>query len=153
MIERLTLKNFKGHRDASIRLSPLTIFVGPNGAGKTSALEALHYLGQLYYKSKDELFAPPRDPEDLMSHRPGVKGFSLLAQGHSGTEERSLELEVEQEKNVQIDHDGDDYETRDVFANCRLGRGADYSPKTVIYDRSLGQQGQRDLLSHARLAG
>lgn len=51
MIERLTLKNFKGHRDSSIGLSPLTVLVGPNGAGKTSSLEALHYLGQLYYKT------------------------------------------------------------------------------------------------------
>jgi predicted ATPase len=47
MITTIRLQNFKGHRDTTVPLGRLTLFVGGNGSGKSSALEALSLLAQL----------------------------------------------------------------------------------------------------------
>ena len=41
MIERVTIRNFKRLKDATIDLSDHVVFVGPNNSGKTTALQAL----------------------------------------------------------------------------------------------------------------
>jgi predicted ATPase len=47
MITTIRLQNFKGHRDTTVPLGRLTLFVGENGSGKSSALEALSLLAEL----------------------------------------------------------------------------------------------------------
>ncbi len=41
MLERLTIRNFKGLREVSLELGDRVVLVGPNNSGKTSALQAL----------------------------------------------------------------------------------------------------------------
>lgn len=43
-MNKLTLHNFRSHRDRELKLDPLTLVIGPNGAGKTNILEALWML-------------------------------------------------------------------------------------------------------------
>jgi DNA replication and repair protein RecF len=45
IINKLSLINFKNHREKSFEFSPqINCFVGDNGVGKTNVLDALHYL-------------------------------------------------------------------------------------------------------------
>ncbi len=44
MIEKITLKNFKAIRSASVKLTDFSVLVGNNGSGKSSLLEALQTL-------------------------------------------------------------------------------------------------------------
>ncbi|MEV6009162.1 DUF3696 domain-containing protein [Streptomyces sp. NPDC051976] len=48
MIDRLTLRNFKAFREASLPLGPLTLLTGLNSSGKSSVLQALALLRQSY---------------------------------------------------------------------------------------------------------
>lgn len=40
-IRRLSIKNFKIHRDTSLKLCPITVFVGPNSGGKSAIFDTL----------------------------------------------------------------------------------------------------------------
>ncbi|MEK7992827.1 MAG: AAA family ATPase [Planctomycetota bacterium] len=40
-IRRFTIRNFKIHRDTSLELFPITVFVGPNSGGKSAIFDAL----------------------------------------------------------------------------------------------------------------
>ena len=53
MIRQLTLRNFKGFRQQTFDLAPLTVFVGRNGTGKSSALQALALLKQSSLAGKE----------------------------------------------------------------------------------------------------
>ncbi len=44
MIDRLTVKGFKGFRDVTVRLGGLNLFVGTNASGKSNFLDALRVL-------------------------------------------------------------------------------------------------------------
>lgn len=48
MIRKLTLRNFKAHWHADLRLSPLTLLTGANGTGKSAVIQALLLLRQSY---------------------------------------------------------------------------------------------------------
>jgi ABC-type ATPase involved in cell division len=61
MIEALTFRNFKGLRDVSLTLEPLTVFVGPNGSGKTTILEGVYYLAQCMTANPLAFFSGERD--------------------------------------------------------------------------------------------
>lgn len=41
VIRSIRIKNFLIHKDTTVKLSPLTVFVGPNGGGKSAIFEAL----------------------------------------------------------------------------------------------------------------
>jgi len=45
-LHRVTVKNFKAIRDATIPLSDFTAIIGTNGSGKSSILQALHWMFQ-----------------------------------------------------------------------------------------------------------
>ena len=40
-IRRFSIRNFKIHRDSSLELFPITVFVGPNSGGKSAIFDAL----------------------------------------------------------------------------------------------------------------
>jgi hypothetical protein len=44
MLNSVRLQGFKGHRDTTLGLGPLTVLVGDHGSGKSSALLALEWL-------------------------------------------------------------------------------------------------------------
>ena len=46
MLQKLELRNFKGFRQQSFDLAPITVLVGRNGTGKSSVLQALAFLKQ-----------------------------------------------------------------------------------------------------------
>ena len=46
MLNRVDLKGFKLHRDTSLELAPITVFIGPNNSGKSSIFQALLALRQ-----------------------------------------------------------------------------------------------------------
>lgn len=48
MIDRLTLRNFKAFREASLPLGPLTLLTGLNSSGKSSVLQSIALLRQSY---------------------------------------------------------------------------------------------------------
>jgi AAA domain, putative AbiEii toxin, Type IV TA system/AAA ATPase domain len=47
MIDKIRLRNFKGHLDTTVPLGRFTVLVGDNASGKTSVLEALSLLTML----------------------------------------------------------------------------------------------------------
>ncbi len=47
MLKTIHLQDFKGHRDTTLALGPLTALVGDNASGKTSVLEALELLSMV----------------------------------------------------------------------------------------------------------
>ncbi len=90
MIDELHLQRFKGHRDTSVRLGRMTLFVGPNGAGKTSALEALDALGRAGAGS-----FPWHDPRPWYAehlHRGDAGALSLGARGTVGDDDVRVTL-------------------------------------------------------------
>jgi len=46
MIKKLSLENFKGHKELDVDLGRITILIGPNGTGKSSILQALMVIRQ-----------------------------------------------------------------------------------------------------------
>ena len=52
MITNLKIKNFKPHKETSLRLSGLTVLTGINGSGKTSFIQALLLLRQTFQKGR-----------------------------------------------------------------------------------------------------
>src|SRR4051812_36452350 len=63
MIDTLTLRNFKAHRETVLELKQFTVLVGDNASGKTSVLESLapdSWLGRsedFIRRGSDELAA------------------------------------------------------------------------------------------------
>ena len=45
--ERVTLRDFKSYREATLHLAPLTLLVGANASGKSNAIEAIRILAWL----------------------------------------------------------------------------------------------------------
>lgn len=43
MLTRLRLKNWRSVKDATIDLSPITVFIGANSSGKTNILDAIRF--------------------------------------------------------------------------------------------------------------
>ena len=57
----IRIQNFKSLRDATVDLSPVTVFIGKSGTGKTNFASAIQFLGD--YPSGDQgILAARRDP-------------------------------------------------------------------------------------------
>lgn len=52
MIRELTIKNFKSHKDTTIRLGNLTVLCGKNSVGKSSLIQSLLLLRQTDMKNR-----------------------------------------------------------------------------------------------------
>lgn len=65
MLTKVQLREWRGHQNTEIPLSPFTLLVGPNGAGKTSVLDALHLIGQPFTRNIDSVFSGAYAPQWL----------------------------------------------------------------------------------------
>lgn len=78
MIRRFHVENFMSLKDATIDLSPLTIFIGPNASGKSAVFKALVALSKLFGPF------PVRGPQGEFNLEPAVTFDHLVWQGNSG---------------------------------------------------------------------
>jgi predicted ATPase len=65
MIEKIRLRNFKGHQDTEVPLGRLTMLVGDNASGKTSVLEAL-WLQAAMFPNPSDVLKDSYAPADLV---------------------------------------------------------------------------------------
>lgn len=84
MIEQISVKNFKCHRDTTITLDRVTALIGPNSGGKTALLQAAYGLCGLVNKEVGKVFSGEMALDSLV--RNWGHEFSIGAKG-------SLELE------------------------------------------------------------
>ncbi len=49
MIEKIRLQNFKLHKDTTLEIKPITIFIGQNNSGKSSIFQALQSITPAFY--------------------------------------------------------------------------------------------------------
>lgn len=79
MITSVELTNFRGHASTVVPLDGrLTVLVGPNGVGKTNVLNAVHLLGQAFFKTPEELFRGSRSAEWLIRSNPASAEHSPM---------------------------------------------------------------------------
>jgi predicted ATPase len=60
-ISKIQLRNFRGFRNASLDLAPLTVLLGPNSSGKSSfshPLAAISHCQNLYTGRRDASLSP-----------------------------------------------------------------------------------------------
>lgn len=87
MLRTLSLKNIRGFVEATIDLSPVTVFVGTNGSGKTTVLECLDMLCRAsrtpHFSSnparRRTLFTGHRTIEQLVTRREGSARVAIEA--------------------------------------------------------------------------
>ena len=77
MLKRVEVRNFMSLKDASIELSPLTVFIGPNASGKSATFKALVVLSRL-------LSSPVRSEHGSFTLDEGVTLDDLVWSGNSG---------------------------------------------------------------------
>lgn len=53
-LTRITIKNFRSFKSASVSLEPLSVFVGANGSGKTNLIRAIELLGEILFSGSTE---------------------------------------------------------------------------------------------------
>ena len=152
MIESLELRDFKGHRETTVRFAPLTVLVGPNGAGKTSVLEALHVLGQIHYKKFDEVFAAPRTPDSVCRHATGVDSFLLRALGASNGDHKLLALGAEARRYEDVDSSGQAFPSVMWRGFANLGDEANERRHDLYETGSLRNFGKQDFWPELRSA-
>jgi AAA15 family ATPase/GTPase len=46
MLEKIKLQNFKLHKDTTLEIKPITLFIGQNNSGKSSIFQALQLIKQ-----------------------------------------------------------------------------------------------------------
>lgn len=103
MIDKIRLRNFKGHLDTTVPLGRFTVLVGDNASGKTSVLEALSLLTMLgpapHLALKND-----RAPRDLI-RRHSTKPLAIDVEGRwpagpTGTK-TSFHVELAPDMSVQ----------------------------------------------------
>lgn len=72
MFQKIRLENFKLHKDTSLEIKPLTLFIGQNNSGKSSVLQALQLLRQssktFHERYEHNLLIPPKPPKSTMEY-------------------------------------------------------------------------------------
>ncbi len=46
MLQKIKIQNFKLHKDTSLEIKPITLFIGQNNSGKSSIFQALQLVKQ-----------------------------------------------------------------------------------------------------------
>ena len=71
-IREFHVANFKSYRDASLKLSPLTLLIGPNASGKSNLVESVRLLSWLARgKQLDEILRAVQDRDLAVRGSPG----------------------------------------------------------------------------------
>lgn len=78
MLRRIRVQNFLSLRDATVDLSPLTVFVGPNASGKSAVFKALVTVSRLLGGT------PVQGPKGEFRLEPGVTLDHIVWNGNSG---------------------------------------------------------------------
>jgi len=77
-IRRFAINNFKIHRDTSLDLFPITVFVGPNSGGKSAIFDALINFSMVSRGNLSEAFNQYPFSfgrcDTMERHRPRVSG-------------------------------------------------------------------------------
>lgn len=68
MLQKIKIQNFKLHKDTSLEIKPITLFIGQNNSGKSSVFQALQLIKQNlkilehpeYSERYDNLLVPPK---------------------------------------------------------------------------------------------
>jgi len=58
MFTEISLKNFRTHRNTTVKLQPITLLIGNNNSGKSNLLQGIRHLSRLVWRS-----GPRRNPE------------------------------------------------------------------------------------------
>jgi predicted ATPase len=80
-IQALRLRNFRGYRDVTLKLAPLTVLLGPNSSGKSSfshPLAALAHCQKLYSGTRNATLTP-ENPEKADQWPIDLGGYDDLA--------------------------------------------------------------------------
>jgi len=74
MLQKVRIMNYRGLKDTTIPLAPVTLITGTNGVGKTSVLEGLYFL---LSPQKPDAAVFSRYPKSLLqTNMPGTVGLS-----------------------------------------------------------------------------
>jgi len=68
MLQKIKIQNFKLHKDTSLEIKPITLFIGQNNSGKSSIFQALQLIKQNlkilehpeYSERYENLLVPPK---------------------------------------------------------------------------------------------
>jgi predicted ATPase len=94
MITKLKLVNYRSHKDTTVDLDPLTVFIGPCGGGKSNLFKGLGLLSRAMAHSPKELFAP------------GPRGFA--SERYAGVESATASIGLGVEGSGTPGFEGDD---------------------------------------------
>lgn len=128
-IRHLSINNFKIHRDTSVDLFPITVFVGPNSGGKSAIFDALINFSMVCRGNLSEAFNQyPFSFEALRHHGASqaarIRYEAILSSEASSTETLTYAIEFSQ-------NPGSDLEPTYAIHNEELSVGS-----TVIFSRS-----------------
>jgi len=107
-ISRLSIKNFKIHRDTSLELFPITVFVGPNSGGKSAIFDALINFSVACRGDLSEAFNQYPFSFDALRHHGALKDARIryeveLLRRPGDAEALTYRFEFSQNANTQDD--------------------------------------------------
>jgi DNA replication and repair protein RecF len=129
VIQKLSLLNFKNHREKSFEFSPqINCFVGNNGAGKTNVLDGLHYL------SVAKSFLGNTDLNNIRTSPPNSVSediFTVEGQIFDGEKENIIKVQMPKDAKKIIKKNDKPYD--------RLADHIGFLPSVIIspYDSNL----------------
>jgi len=91
-IRRFTIKNFKIHRDTSLDLFPITVFVGPNSGGKSAIFDALINFSMVCRGNLSEAFNQYPFSFDALRHHGASSAARIRYEAQLAQEPKSEEL-------------------------------------------------------------
>jgi hypothetical protein len=130
-IRRFGVRNFMVHRDTSMMLTPLTVFVGPNGGGKSAFFDAMLNFSMLSRGNLRQAFGPYPYSFRATRYR-GAGNVARIAynvtMARSVDDPSSLEYEIDYDQSGIVND-----QPRFTIYNERLVKNPG---GTVLFDRS-----------------
>ena len=128
-LHEVRVKNFSIHRDTSVKLTPITVFVGPNGSGKSALFDALLNFSMLARGRLGEAFGGYPYSYMATRHRAAAKisriGYEVtMSSGPASTELLKYKVDYS-----QVDKGGDGAAKFEIYRETlELGN-------SVVFDR------------------